>query len=66
VLGFRQFLLEENTNGTPFVPTDGNGRFAAMYIGSPAPARQGYIDDHYGLAGGALPTSGPGKVVIHR
>ncbi len=66
VLGFRQFLLERNADGSANSPSDGNGRFLAMYIGSPAPVKQGNIDDHYGLAGGNLPTSGPGKVVLHQ
>ena len=33
VLGFRQFLLEPASDGS-FDPTDGNGRFAALYLGS--------------------------------
>ena len=66
ILGFRQFFLEVNADGSYIVPGDPNGRFAAMYIGSPAPVRQGWIDDRFGLAGGALPTTGPGKVVIHQ
>ena len=66
VLGFRQFFLERNGDGTPNTPTDPNGRFVGQYIGSPAPAKAGNIDDHYGLAGGNLPTSGPGKVVLHQ
>lgn len=66
VLGFRQFFLERNTDGSPNSPSDTSGRFVAMYIGSPAPVKQGYVDDHFGLAGGTLPTSGPGKVVIHQ
>ncbi|HEV2448010.1 MAG TPA: pilus assembly protein TadG-related protein, partial [Candidatus Sulfopaludibacter sp.] len=35
VLGFRQFFLERNADGTANSPTDSNGRFVAMYIGSP-------------------------------
>ena len=66
VLGFRQFLLERNVDGSANSPNDANGRFVVMYIGSPAPVKQGNIDDHYGLAGGNLPTSGPGKVVLHQ
>jgi Flp pilus assembly protein TadG len=66
VLGFRQFLLERNSDGSPNAPGDANGRFVVMYIGNPAPVQQGYIDDHFGLAGGNLPTSGPGKVVLHQ
>lgn len=65
VLGFRQFFLERNADGTANSPTDSNGRFVAMYIGSPAPVKQGNIDDHYGLAG-STPLAGPGKVVLHQ
>ena len=66
ILGFRQFFLERNADGSANSPSDPNGRFVVTYIGSPAPVKQGYIDDHFGLAGGVLPTSGPGKVVIHQ
>jgi Flp pilus assembly protein TadG len=66
VLGFRQFFLERNTDLSPNVPSDATGRFVVMYIGNPAPVKQGYIDDHFGLTGGNLPTSGPGKVVLHQ
>jgi len=66
ILGFRQFFLEVNADGSYINPGDPNGRFAAMYIGSPAPVKQGWIDDRFGLAGGLLPTSGPGKVVLHQ
>ena len=66
VLGFRQFFLERNSDGSPNAPNDPNGRFLVQYIGSPAPVKAGNIDDHYGLAGGNLPTSGPGKVVLHQ
>ena len=66
VLGFRQFLLQPNPDGTPFNPADTNGRFVATYIGSPMPVKQGYIDDRFGLSCPAPVTSGPGKVVLHR
>jgi Flp pilus assembly protein TadG len=65
VLGFRQFLIQPNTDGTPFNPSDSNGRFVATYIGSPMPLKQGNIDDRFGF--GVCPaTSGPGKVVLHQ
>jgi Flp pilus assembly protein TadG len=65
VLGFRQFLVQPNSDGTFFDPSDANGRFVATYIGSPVPVRQGNIDDRYGF--GVCPaTSGPGKVVLHQ
>jgi hypothetical protein len=66
VLGFRQFLLQPNPDGTPFNPSDPNGRFVATYIGSPMPVKQGYVDDRFGLSCPAPVTSGPGKVVLHR
>jgi len=59
VLGFRQFLLEPVTNTQGISPVDPNGRFAALYLGSPAPVKQGRFGD-CGV------TSGPGKVVLHR
>jgi hypothetical protein len=65
VLGFRQFLVQPSAGGTPFDPSDPNGRFVATYLGSPMPLRQGYIDDRF--QGGACPAaSGPGKVVLHQ
>jgi Flp pilus assembly protein TadG len=64
VLGFRQFFLEPNADGTFLDPADQNGRFVAMYIGSPMPVQAGYFDDHYGL--GCSVTAGPGKVVLHQ
>ena len=66
VLGFRQFLLQPNPDGTPFNPSDTNGRFVATYIGSPMPVKQGYVDDRFGQSCPAPVTSGPGKVVLHR
>jgi Flp pilus assembly protein TadG len=66
VLGFRQFLLELNQDGTYLAPGDANGRFVAMYIGSPAPLKQGYVDDRFQVACPAPVSSGPGKVVLHQ
>lgn len=53
VIGFRQFLLNAVS------PSDPNGRFLAIYIGSVAPVRQGRFD-------GCQQTAGPGKVVLHQ
>jgi hypothetical protein len=64
VLGFRQFLLEPNADGTFPNPADVNGRFIVQYIGSPAPVKQGYFDDRFGLS--CQVSSGPGKVVLHQ
>jgi hypothetical protein len=64
ILGFRQFLLEPNQDGSFFNANEPNGRFAAMYIGSPAPVKQGWFDDHFGLS--CQVSSGPGKVVLHQ
>jgi len=70
VVGFRQFLLEPNADGT--IPTfaDGDGRFLAMYPNPPvqsgvtsgavAPVKQGRFDGTCGI------TTGPGKVVLHQ
>ena len=66
VLGFRQFLVQPNPDGTFFNPADANGRFVATYIGSPMPVKQGYVDDRFGQSCPAPVTSGPGKVVLHR
>ena len=66
VLGFRQFLVQPNPDGTFFDPSDANGRFVATYIGSPMPVRQGYVDDRFGQSCPAPVSSGPGKVVLHR
>jgi Flp pilus assembly protein TadG len=61
VLGFRQFLVEPNSDGTPNNPADADGRFIAMYVGVVAPVKQGRFD------GPACPVSvGPGKVVLHQ
>ncbi|HMD72143.1 MAG TPA: pilus assembly protein TadG-related protein [Bryobacteraceae bacterium] len=67
VLGFRQFLIEPNPDGTFFNPADANGRFPALYAGSPAPMPQGWFDTRY--AGAMCPVgsfSGPGKVVLQK
>jgi len=66
ILGFRQFLLEPNTDGTFPDPGDPNGRFVVQYIGSPAPLKQGYVDDRFGLSCPVPVASGPGKVVLHQ
>ena len=58
VLGFRQFLLEPDPDTTELNPAGQWGRFVAMYIGYPAPIRQGA----FGTCG---VTAGPGKVVLH-
>ncbi len=59
VLGFRQFLVEPNPNDVTLNPTDANARFAALYIGSVVPVRQGAFS-------GCQITNGPGKVVLHQ
>lgn len=58
VLGFRQFLLEATQGSTANDPADADGRFQALYIGSPVPLKQGRFD------GGCQAQSGPGKVVL--
>ena len=65
VLGFRQFLVVPNTDGTFFSPGDANGRFPVLYIGNPAPLTSGWIDTRYALACPVGSFSGPGKVVLH-
>jgi Flp pilus assembly protein TadG len=67
VLGFRQFLVMPNPDGTFFDPSDTNARIPVLYIGIPAPVQQGWFDTRY--AGGSCPVggfSGPGKVVLHQ
>lgn len=59
VLGFRQFLVEPNPDDVTINPADRNGRFAVLYVGYPAPLRQGRFD-------GCTVTAGPGKVVLHQ
>ena len=66
VLGFRQFFLEPNPDGSYPNPADPYGRFVVQYIGSPAPVQQGWFDDHFGLGCPVPVTSGPGKVVLHQ
>jgi Flp pilus assembly protein TadG len=65
VLGFRQFLMQPNTDGSFLNPGDPSGRFNAMYVGYPKPV-QGWFDDRYGLACPIGAMSGPGKVVLHQ
>jgi Flp pilus assembly protein TadG len=59
ILGFRQFLLEPAANDVTLTVSDFNGRFAALYIGSPMPLKAGRF-------GGCSITTGPGKVVLHQ
>jgi Flp pilus assembly protein TadG len=66
VVGFRQFFLEPNPDGSFLNPADPNGRFVVQYIGSPAPVQQGWFDDHFGLGCPVPVASGPGKVVLHQ
>jgi Putative Flp pilus-assembly TadE/G-like len=66
VLGFRQFLLEVNSDGTFFNPADPNGRFPAMYIGAPAPVQSGWFDTRFAAACPVGSFSGPGKVVLQQ
>jgi Flp pilus assembly protein TadG len=66
VLGFRQFLIEPNLDGTFFNPADPAGRFPALYIGSPAPMQQGWFDSRYAPFCPIGSFSGPGKVVLHQ
>jgi Flp pilus assembly protein TadG len=66
VIGFRQFFLEPNPDGTYPNPADPYGRFVAQYIGNPAPVQQGWFDDHFGIGCPAPVPSGPGKVVLHQ
>jgi len=61
IQGFRQFLLNPNPGAAGTDPTDGPGRFEAIYIGSAAPVKDGSI------GGCTAPVaSGPGKVVLHQ
>jgi hypothetical protein len=60
-MAFRQFLLEPNPSpATNLDPSDTNGRFVALYIGSVMPLKQGAI------GGCPQQTNGPGKVVLHQ
>jgi Flp pilus assembly protein TadG len=66
VVGFRQFLIQPNLDGSLPNVADGNSRFVAMYLDSPqlsgavAPVKQGSLGPACGI------TSGPGKVVLHQ
>jgi Flp pilus assembly protein TadG len=67
VLGFRQFLVNAGPDGNTFSPTDPNGRFIALYVGSVAPVAQGWFDSRYASSCQANGTVvGPGKVVLHQ
>jgi hypothetical protein len=59
ILGFRQFLVMPNPGATALAPSDGPGRFVAMYIGHPMPLKQG-------RPGNCTVSSGPGRVVLHQ
>jgi hypothetical protein len=71
VLRYRQFLLEPNPGDTVTNPSDQDGRFVSLYIGTnpadnlttPVPLKQGYIG---GCQNGYTVTAGPGKVVLHQ
>ena len=65
VLGFRQFLVVPNPDGTFLDPSDANGRFPVLYIGNPAPVQSGWFDTRYANACPVGGFSGPGKVVLH-
>ena len=58
VLGFRQFFFEPTATLTTNDPADRDGRFSVLYIGNPAPVKQGRFDGSCGVS------SGPGKVVL--
>lgn len=59
LLAFRQFLIQPNQNTISTNTTDPTARFAAIYLGSVAPIRQGRYE-------GCQISTGPGKVVLHR
>jgi Flp pilus assembly protein TadG len=65
VLGFRQFLVVPNSDGTFFNPADATGRFPVLYIGNPAPVQSGWFDTRYANSCPVGSFSGPGKVVLH-
>ena len=71
ILGFRQFLVTPTPNSNTGLgndPSDGHGKFNAIYIGSVAPVKQGFYTSLVPpapLAACGI-TSGPGKVVLHR
>jgi hypothetical protein len=73
VLGFRQFLLEPNSDGSLPNFGDGDGRFAAMYLDSPqlsgsvTPVKQGSIAVNQLTGASACSVSnGPGKLVLEQ
>lgn len=66
VLGFRQFLVTANQDGTFFPPGDPNGRIPVLYIGNPAPVQGGWFDTRYANACVLGSFTGPGKVVLHQ
>jgi Flp pilus assembly protein TadG len=66
VVGFRQFLVEPNSDGSPFNPIDANGRFVGLYLGTVAPVSQGWFDTRYASSCRTYLTVGPGKVVLHQ
>jgi Flp pilus assembly protein TadG len=68
VVGFRQFLINPSaSDGATFSPTDPNGRFVALYVGSVAPIAQGWFDSRYASSCQVNGTVvGPGKVVLHQ
>jgi len=66
VLGFRQFLIQPNPDGTFFNPADPNGRIPALYIGYPAPMPQGWFDTRHAASCPVGAINGPGKVVLHQ
>ena len=66
VLGFRQFLVTANADGTYFNPGDPNGRVPVLYIGAAAPVQQGWFDTRFAPACPVGSFSGPGKVVLHQ
>lgn len=73
VVGFRQFLIEPNTDATLPNFADGDGRFAAMYLDSPqlsgavAPVKQGSLSANIGGSSTSCGiSSGPGKVVLYQ
>ena len=67
VVGFRQFLMEPTTTSTASpqanVPSDVDGRFVAMYLGSVAPVKQGNLSE-VGMNISCGISTGPGKVVL--
>ena len=70
VLGFRQFLVTPTPNPNTGVgndPSDGHGKFNAIYIGSIVPVKQGFYNS---LSTAVAPacgiSSGPGKVVLNQ